>query len=73
MKSLFFLFKHKTKESDILKFLQSKVAKYAIPKFIKIVNELPRTAVEKVDKKILREMAIEQFIHSKKKSKVKIK
>lgn len=66
-------YKNKTKEQDILKYLQSKVAKYAVPKFIKIVDELPRTAVEKVDKKILRQMAIDQFLQSKKKVKIKTK
>ncbi len=66
-------FKNKTKEQDILKYMQSKVAKYAVPKFIRIVDELPRTAVQKVDKKILRQMAIDQFLRSKKKLKIKNK
>ncbi|MCX8122534.1 MAG: AMP-binding protein [Spirochaetes bacterium] len=66
-------YKHKTREQDILKYLQSKVAKYAVPKFITIVDELPRTAVEKVDKKVLREMAVKQFLQSKSKKKTKVK
>ncbi len=66
-------FKNKTKEKDILQYLQSKVAKYAVPKFIQIIDDIPRTAVEKVDKKVLRELAVKQFLQSTPKLKGKIK
>lgn len=60
-------FKNKTREKDILQYLQSKIAKYAVPKFIKIIDDIPRTAVEKIDKKVLREIAIKQFVQTKSK------
>ncbi|MBA7697894.1 Long-chain-fatty-acid--CoA ligase [subsurface metagenome] len=42
--------------ADILKYAQKNLAKYKIPKIIEIVDELPLTAVGKVDKKLLRKM-----------------
>lgn len=64
-------YKNKTKPADIMKFMTSKVAKYAVPKYVKIVNELPRTAVEKVDKKVLRQWAIDEFLKTRKKRIIK--
>jgi acyl-CoA synthetase (AMP-forming)/AMP-acid ligase II len=58
---------------DVTSFLKAKVAKYAVPKFVKIVDDLPRTAVEKVDKKLLRQIAIEEFSRSKRKLATKSK
>lgn len=51
---------HKVKitEEGIIKYLSERVAKYAVPKAVGIVDELPLTAVQKVDKKALREMAV---------------
>ena len=43
-------------KADILKYAQENLAKYKIPKIIEIVDELPLTAVGKVDKKHLRIM-----------------
>jgi len=43
-------------KADILKYAQENLAKYKIPKIIEIVDELPLTAVGKVDKKHLRKM-----------------
>ena len=41
-------------KEDITKFAKEKCAPYEVPKRIEIVDELPLTAVGKVDKKILR-------------------
>jgi len=49
----------KVKEEDIIEFLRQKVAKYAVPKSVTFVDSMPLTEVEKVDKKLLREMAKE--------------
>jgi non-ribosomal peptide synthetase component E (peptide arylation enzyme) len=35
--------------------MRGKVAKYAVPKRIEVVDEMPLTEVYKVDKKLLRE------------------
>jgi len=42
---------------NIKEYLRSKVAKYAVPKVVKIIDEIPLTPVEKVDKKMLRIIA----------------
>jgi acyl-CoA synthetase (AMP-forming)/AMP-acid ligase II len=42
---------------DIKEYLRSRVAKYAVPKIVKIIDKIPLTPVEKVDKKKLREIA----------------
>jgi len=43
-------------KAEILKYAQDNLAKYKIPKIIEIVEELPLTAVGKVDKKVLRKI-----------------
>lgn len=57
---------HKAKitEEGIVKYLSDRVAKYAVPKAVGIVDELPLTAVQKVDKKALREMAVALYARS---------
>ncbi|MDJ0765134.1 MAG: AMP-binding protein [Myxococcota bacterium] len=42
------------KEGDIITYLQDRVAKYAVPKLVRIVDEIPLTDVQKVDKKRIR-------------------
>ena len=54
-------FKGKTKEDDIISYLREKIAKYAIPRKVIFIDELPLTEVQKVDKKRLRKMALEEF------------
>jgi acyl-CoA synthetase (AMP-forming)/AMP-acid ligase II len=44
-------------EEKIINYLRNTVAKYAVPKVVKIVDTLPLTEVQKVDKKRLRQMA----------------
>ena len=43
-------------KADIMKFAQENLAKYKVPKFIEILDELPLTTIGKVDKKALRKM-----------------
>ncbi len=66
-------FMKKLTAKDVISYLEAKVAKYAVPKFVKIVDDLPRTAVEKVDKKLLRQIAVEEFSRSKRKLATKSK
>ncbi|MFQ6115226.1 MAG: long-chain fatty acid--CoA ligase, partial [bacterium] len=40
-------------ENELLDFMRERLAKYKIPKSIVFVNELPKTAIGKIDKKIL--------------------
>ncbi|OHD66431.1 MAG: AMP-dependent synthetase [Spirochaetes bacterium RBG_13_51_14] len=42
---------------EIIDFLKKRVAKYAVPKVVKIIETMPLTEVHKVNKKLLREMA----------------
>ena len=44
-------------EEKVINYLKNTVAKYAVPKVVRIVNTLPLTEVQKVDKKQLRKMA----------------
>ncbi len=46
----------KVTEEDIMEFLKGKVAKYAVPRTITFMDEIPLTEVYKVNKKVLREM-----------------
>ncbi|MDY6822981.1 MAG: AMP-binding protein [Thermodesulfobacteriota bacterium] len=46
---------------DIIQYLKERVAKYAVPKAVKIVNAMPLTEVQKLDKKKIRKMAEEEF------------
>ena len=46
-------FKDKITENDIISYLKSKVAKYAVPKKVYIVDHIPLTKIQKVDKKEL--------------------
>ncbi len=64
---------HKSKitPEGIIKYLSDRVAKYAVPKAVGIVDELPVTAVQKVDKKALREMAIALYLSSSERTSVK--
>ncbi|MHB8137424.1 MAG: AMP-binding protein [Smithellaceae bacterium] len=48
-------------EEKIINCLKSTVAKYAVPKVVRIVDAIPLTAVQKVNKKLLRQMAEEEF------------
>lgn len=43
-------------KTDILNYARENLAKYKIPKEIKILKEMPLTAVGKIDKKKLRKL-----------------
>lgn len=49
------------KPEDIIQYLKERVAKYAVPKAVKIVDAMPLTEVQKLDKKKIRKMAEEEF------------
>lgn len=51
----------KLKPEDIISFLKEQVAKYAVPKAVKIIDVMPLTEVQKLDKKKIRKMAEEEF------------
>ncbi len=44
-------------EGEIIDYLKQRVAKYAVPKTVLIIDTMPLTEVHKVNKKLLREMA----------------
>ena len=44
-------------EQEILDYLKERVARYAMPKLVRLVDEMPVTAVQKLDKKVLRKLA----------------
>lgn len=54
-------YKGKISENDILEYLKTKVAKYALPKMIKFVDEIPLTEVQKLNKKEIRKLAINDY------------
>jgi acyl-CoA synthetase (AMP-forming)/AMP-acid ligase II len=54
----------KVNEQAVIDYLAEHVAKYAVPKVVSIIDEMPLTPVQKVDKKALREMAAEVFAKS---------
>jgi len=49
------------KADEIISFLKEQVAKYAVPKAVEIVETMPLTEVQKLDKKKVRAMAEEKF------------
>jgi len=51
----------KMKEKDVIDYLKTRVAKYAIPQKVFIVDRIPLTEVQKINKKELRKMALEQM------------
>lgn len=54
-------YREKISEEDIVEYLRSKIAKYAVPKLVKIIDEMPLTEVQKLDKKALRKRAADDF------------
>lgn len=49
-------YKGKVSEEEYMQFLKDKVAKYAVPRAVIFLDEVPLTEVYKVNKKVLREM-----------------
>lgn len=54
-------YKGKVKEEDYIDYLREKVAKYAVPKSVVFLDEMPLTEVFKVNKKVLREMELDEL------------
>lgn len=52
-------YKNKIDENQIISYLREKVAKYAVPKKVFIVDEIPLTEVQKINKKQIKQMALE--------------
>jgi long-chain acyl-CoA synthetase len=59
-------FKKDITQDEIIDYLKQRVAKYAIPKVVKLIDIMPLTEVHKVNKKLLREMAAKDLISPKK-------
>lgn len=54
-------FKNRVTAEDFITFLSTRVARYAIPKKVMIIDQMPLTEVQKLNKKLIREMAIRQY------------
>ncbi|MBU1170800.1 MAG: acyl--CoA ligase [Proteobacteria bacterium] len=54
-------FKDSINGEEFIEFLSTRVAKYAVPKKVMIIDQMPLTEVQKLNKKVVREMAIKQF------------
>lgn len=54
-------YKNHISEEQIISYLREKVAKYAVPKKVFIVDEIPLTEVMKVDKKQLKQKALDTY------------
>lgn len=52
-------FKGKVTEEEYTAYLKENVAKYAVPRSVVFLDEMPLTEVFKVNKKMLREMELE--------------
>jgi acyl-CoA synthetase (AMP-forming)/AMP-acid ligase II len=52
-------YKNQIDEEQIISYLKKRVAKYAVPKKVFIVDKIPLTEVEKVDKKLLKQNALD--------------
>lgn len=52
--------KGKVTEQEIIDYLSKKIAKYAVPKSVVFLEEMPLTEVEKVNKKYLREIELRE-------------
>ncbi|RJP26408.1 MAG: AMP-dependent synthetase [Actinobacteria bacterium] len=54
-------YRGKVSEDDYISYLREKVAKYAVPRSIVFLEEMPLTEVFKVNKKVLRELELEEM------------
>ncbi len=53
-------FRGQVSEAEIIDYLKKHVARYAVPKTVHVIDEMPLTEVHKVNKKLLREMAAKE-------------
>ena len=49
----------KLTEGEIIDYLRERVARYAVPRRVRIIDEMPLTEVQKLNKKAIREMAMQ--------------
>jgi crotonobetaine/carnitine-CoA ligase len=49
---------HTLKESDLIEFLKDNLSKFAIPRFVKIVKEFPKTETQRIIKKELEKLGL---------------
>jgi crotonobetaine/carnitine-CoA ligase len=49
---------HSLKEADLIEFLKENLAKFAVPRFVKIVKEFPKTETQRIIKKDLEKKGI---------------
>ncbi len=49
---------HSLREADLVAFLKENLAKFAVPRFVKIVTELPKTETQRIIKKELEKLGI---------------
>jgi acyl-CoA synthetase (AMP-forming)/AMP-acid ligase II len=54
-------FKDRITADDFIAFLATRVARYAVPRAVMIIDQMPLTEVQKLNKKLVREMALKQF------------
>ena len=54
-------YRGKIKEEDVINVFRGKVAKYAVPKSVEFMDELPKTPAEKIFKRGLRDTEIEKM------------
>lgn len=57
-------YKGKLVPEEIIAFLRERVPKYAVPKAVKIVDAMPLTEVQKLNKKEIRKLAEQEFAES---------
>jgi carnitine-CoA ligase len=58
MTSILLVEGHTLKESDLLEYLKENLAKFAIPRYVKIVREFPKTETQRIIKKELEKAGI---------------
>ena len=45
-------------DEDLVAFLEPRLARFMIPRFIRIVDDLPKTPTQKIEKHVLREIGL---------------
>ena len=58
---------------ELLAFLQARLAHFMIPRYVRIVAELPRTPTQKVEKYVLRQQAVTADTWDREKAGIRIK
>jgi carnitine-CoA ligase len=58
MTSILLVEGHTLKEADLIEFLKENLAKFAVPRFVKIVKEFPKTETQRIIKKELEKLGV---------------